>query len=195
MKRAIWLPLALVIGGALVLAGLNLSPSPSQLSTPISRTDPETKVLENAANNVSTDTSDSLVERVGASRSLPYCGQDDGDAVECMGRWLSMRFDSEERQDSWADATERTIVDGLTQLSGITTVTSLIAECRESVCRVQLAFPAVEYVPTKGPPERDATLVSTVFLPLLHRAGMRPLIVPYPRDVDLPERTYYFSRP
>ena len=105
-----------------------------------------------------------------------------------------MRFDSEGRDDDWADATERTIVDGLTEITTVTSVAALTVECRETVCRLQMAFPAIEYVPTKGPQERDVALVSTVFRPLLATAGLQPLIVPYPRSVDYPERTYYFAR-
>ena len=116
------------------------------------------------------------------------------EAGECLGRWLSMRFESESRDENWANATERIVVDGLTQISGVTTVTSLTVDCRETVCRLQMAFPSRDYVPTQGPPERDAALVSDVFVPLLERAGLRRLIVPYPRRTDLPERTYYFVR-
>ena len=207
MRRAQLLPFSLAMISAIVLATLYfVASSPSQLETEMAPTQTEqipsrdpaesvsqTNSFENAPN---TDASNSsVVTHAGVNRSLPACGPGDEEVVgECLGQFLSMRFDSERRDDGWADATERTIVDGLTQISTVTRVASLTVECRETVCRLQMAFPTVDYVPTKGTPERDVALVSTVFRPLLARAGLRPIIVPYPRRVDYPERIYYFAR-
>jgi hypothetical protein len=105
-----------------------------------------------------------------------------------------MQFDSESTDHDWARATERVILDGLTEIQTVTTVTALSVECRQTVCRLHIAFPDVEHVPSQGPAERDTALVSTVFSPLLQQAGLRRLIVPYPPKSDVPERTYYFAR-
>jgi hypothetical protein len=204
MRRAQLLPFSFVIGAIVLTTFHFVRPSPQQLEAPVAPTHFErvskqapadavsqTNSLENTPN---TDASNS-VKPAGGNRSLPMCGPGDEEVVgECLGQFLSMQFDAESRDDSWADATERSIVDGLTEISTVTTVASLTVECRETVCRLQMAFPTVDYVPTKGAHERDVALVSTVFRPLLASAGLRPIIVPYPRRVDYPERIYYFAR-
>jgi hypothetical protein len=126
----------------------------------------------------------------------PACTQrNDKEAlIDCVGLAISKRFDSEGRDDTWADVTERTIMDGLIELSNVTVVTALTVECRETTRRLQMGFPTVSDVPTQGSRERDTALVSRVFDPIIQRAGLQPAIVPYPYKVDLPERTYYFGR-
>jgi hypothetical protein len=129
------------------------------------------------------------------SQMLAPCPGSDVEIVgECLGQQLRRRFDLEAKDESWAGSTELVILASLTEISAVTTVTALTVECRETVCRLQIAFPDREHVPTQGPPERDTALVSSVLIPMLGRAGLRPLIVPYPRKTDVPERTYYFVR-
>ena len=206
MRRGQLFPFSFAMIGAIVLAAFYfVRPSPPELETPVAPTHFERISKPDSAESVSqtnslekapnTDASNSVVKPASGNRSLPVCGPGDEDVVgECLGQFLSVQFDSETRDDSWADATERTIVSGLTEISTVTTVASLTVECRETVCRLQMAFPTVDYVPTRGPHERDVALVSTVFRPLLATAGLRPIIVPYPRRVDYTERIYYFAR-
>jgi hypothetical protein len=206
MRRAKLVPFSFAITGAVVLATLYfVRASPPLLDTQAAPTQSERIPRRDLPGSVSqadsfedapnSDASSSVVKPVGVNLSLPACGPGDEEGVgECLGQFLSMQFNSERRDDSWADATERTIVDGLTQASTVTRVASLTVECRETVCRLQMAFPTVHDVPTKGPRERDVALVSTVFRPLLASASLRPLIVPHPRSVDYPERIYYFAR-
>jgi hypothetical protein len=113
---------------------------------------------------------------------------------ECIGEMLQTRFQSEVRDPSWASQTERTFVDGLAQINDVTAVTSMTMECRLTTCRLQMGFPTMGDVPTRGPPERDRALVRNIFLPILQQAGLQDLIVPYPRVDDVPQRTYYFYR-
>lgn len=151
---------------------------------------------------VADDIADSAVTRVETTDEQPerwsglQCRALDagGERDECIGRTLAMHFDSEGRDPAWASATERIILDGLADVSTVTTVTALTVECRATVCRLQMGFPAIAYVPTQGPPERDLALVSNIFRPMLQRTDLRTLIAPYPRSVELPERTYYFAR-
>ena len=113
---------------------------------------------------------------------------------ECIGEMLQTRFQSEVRDPSWASQTERIFVDGLARINEVTAVTSMTMECRLTTCRLQMGFPTMGDVPTRGPPERDQALVRNIFLPILQQAGLQDLIVPYPRVDDVPQRTYYFYR-
>jgi hypothetical protein len=113
---------------------------------------------------------------------------------ECIGELLQTRFQSEARDPSWASQTERIFVDGLAQINEVTAVTSMTVECRLTICRLQMGFPTMGDVPTRGPPERDQALVSNIFNPILNQAGLERIIVPYPRVDDVPQRTYYFYR-
>ena len=103
----------------------------------------------------------------------------------------------EGRDQSCAVTTERIILDGMTRIAAVTTVTSLTVECRETLCRLDVAFPSREDVTrliADPPPGETSAWVSDVLLPMLHQADLRPTIVPYPRESIYPERTYYFSR-
>jgi hypothetical protein len=113
---------------------------------------------------------------------------------ECIGEMLQAGFQSEVRDPSWASQTERIFVDGLARINEVTAVTSVTMECRLTTCRLQMGFPTMGDVPTRGPPERDRALVRNIFLPILQQAGLEDLVVPYPRVDDVPQRTYYFYR-
>lgn len=113
---------------------------------------------------------------------------------ECIGELLQTGFQSEVRDPNWASRTERMFVDGLAQINEVTAVTSMTVECRSTICRLQMGFPTMSDVPTRGPPERDKALVRNIFFPILQQAGLQDLVVPYPRVDDVPQRTYYFYR-
>lgn len=113
---------------------------------------------------------------------------------ECIGEMLQTGFQSEVREPNWASQTERIFVDGLAEINDVTAVTSMSIECRLTTCRLQMGFPTMGDVPTRGPPERDRALVRDIFLPILQQASLENLVVPYPRVDDVPQRTYYFYR-
>lgn len=113
--------------------------------------------------------------------------------TQCLGRLAEVQFDAEGRDQNWANTTENIILIGMTPISAIITVTGLTVECRETLCRLHVAFASQEdlaHLISSPPPE----LLSDVFLPMLSRAGLQRLIVPYAPEADTPERTYYFAR-
>ena len=114
--------------------------------------------------------------------------------VACVGREFRVLFESEKRHEGWASSVERNILVGMAEINSFTTVTGLAVECRETVCRLHMAFPSEEYV-TKNLPAHDrSALVREFFLPMLRQTGLQPLVVPYAGEGNVPERTYYFWR-
>jgi hypothetical protein len=111
-----------------------------------------------------------------------------------LGQRFKTQFDSEAEDKAWADATEAVILERAASFASLTTVTTWTVECRETVCRLQIGFVRTEDVPGGGDLERDKELVASAVLPMLRQAGLRPLVVPYPREIVVPERTYYFVR-
>jgi hypothetical protein len=205
MRRRALLVAFLLVGAVVLVASLRLVPLSHELETPSASSEHSNPKADavGVTNAIAVEPSDPVSDGLDALPPVSHktvlpseCQSADNDAAkECLGRWIWMRFESEGRDDKWADATERTIIDGLAQIPSVTTVTALNVDCRETVCRLQMAFPTVDSVPTRDSQARDVALVSNVFVPFLDQAQLRRLIVPYPTGVDLPERTYYFVRP
>jgi hypothetical protein len=63
--------------------------------------------------------------------------------------YLGWAFDDQTRDDGWAGATESLILQRFADAPGLK-LADLRVECRETICRIHLAFPSSEYQDSKG---------------------------------------------
>ena len=63
--------------------------------------------------------------------------------------YLGWAFDDQARDDEWAPTTEAVILQGFSDASGLK-LADLRVECRETICRIHLAFPTAEYQKSEG---------------------------------------------
>ena len=118
------------------------------------------------------------------------------DRSECLGQRFMTRFEAEDIDRDWAYGTASAIMGGLSQLGALATVTSIGAECRETLCRLRVAFTSVEdlqRIIAEPAPGETNTFLSEYINPMQRQAGVGGM-VPYPREIELPVRTWYLSR-
>jgi hypothetical protein len=81
-----------------------------------------------------------------ASVKPPVCAATAGLLASSQLGWA---FDDQTRDFEWAGATESLILQRFSDASGLK-LADLRVECRETICRIHLAFPTAEYQESEG---------------------------------------------
>lgn len=119
------------------------------------------------------------------------------DVEKCVGRAALSEFAVQSRDTTWAASTESQILGSLTQLSAEVTVSGLNVECRETLCRLQIAFPSVGALRRATAPVASngrAAIVSELLIPMSRQANLQLLFIPIASEAELLERTYFLAR-
>jgi hypothetical protein len=122
-----------------------------------------------------------------------HCDESELRAVyERYGRPPWIGFQLETRNDVWAAATEATLLDGVAQIPGLPTITSIGVECRESLCRLVITFPLQDSSGGGRPSNNVLGFAGDYLIPIFERVGLRTLRID-PRGTDASMVTYYLG--
>lgn len=82
----------------------------------------------------------------------------------------------------------------MAQLHDLPTITSLSAECRETFCRLEIAFSSLEALPWNRS-DSEFDLMYDLLIPVADHAGLRHRFMAGPPDRNVPAITLYIQRP